>query len=101
MQNVITNHAKNAIHHLDHTINTRSQMSAGLTRAIERNAAMTREIYLDVIRLRRYGWRWGIITSIINRKHGTQYEARQLEIYLLSEQGTGRTEPSGYVLRRR
>ena len=80
MQNVITNHAKNAIHHLDHTINTRSQMAAGLTRAIERSAAMTREIYLDVVRLRRYGWRWGIITSIINRKHGTQYEARQLEI---------------------
>ena len=30
---------------------------------------MTREIYLDVVRLRRYGWRWGIIASIINRKH--------------------------------
>ena len=41
---------------------------------------MTREIYLDVIRLRRYGWRWGIVASIINRKYGTQYEARQLEI---------------------
>lgn len=53
--------------------------------------AMTREIYLDIIRLRRYGWRWGMITSIINRSHGTQYETKQLKLEYEARQAQRKT----------
>ena len=40
---------------------------------------MTPKVYNDVTRMRGYGWRWGMIASIINRQSILKYTPRQLE----------------------
>ena len=47
---------------------------------------MPPEIYEEVLRLRGYGWHWAIVASIVNRRHGTEYTARQLAGRFKAEQ---------------
>lgn len=46
---------------------------------------MPPEIYEEVLRLRGYGWHWAIVASIVNRRHRTEYTARQLAGKFMTE----------------
>ena len=47
---------------------------------------MPPEIYEEALRLRGYNWHWAIVASIVNRRHGTEFTARQLERKFEAEQ---------------
>lgn len=45
----------------------------------DQNTALTPEIRADITRYRSYGWNWGIITALINRRNGKDYTAEALQ----------------------